>query len=210
MNTRWITIGAAAAASCAIAACAARQEKAPVPPPVAATSVRDTPAGVVEEGVVTVAARVEAVDQERRIVTLRGPEGNLVDVEVGPEVRNLPQVRKGDDVVATYYESIAVSVKKPGGDAKPGIVTTESASRAEPGAKPGAGRTHQTTLTATVVGINKRQSTATIKGPRGKTVTLKVDNPHKLDEVKVGDLVEVVYTEAVAISVEKPEPAKKR
>ena len=121
--TRWILAGAAAGLMAA--GCAAKTHEAkpaPVSAPVAATARRDVPGGVVEEGVVTVAARVEAVDLKNRIVTLRGSDGKVVDVEVGDEVRNLPQVHKGDEVVATYYESIAISVKKPG-DATPGIVS---------------------------------------------------------------------------------------
>lgn len=207
MRTTWMMMVGAAVV---LAGCAAKRhdERAAVPPPVASTTVRETPRGVVEEGVVTVAARVEAVDLEHRIVTLRGPDGNLVDVEVGDEVRNLAQVRKGDDVVASYYESVAISVLKPG-EAKPGITTSATGNRAELGEKPGGARAHQTTVTATVVGVNKRHSTATIKGPRGRTVTVKVQDPTRLEKVKVGDLVEVVYTEAVAISVEKPEASAK-
>ena len=61
-----------------------------------------------------------------------------------------------------------------------------------------------TTITATVVGLDKRKGTITLKGPRGKTVTLTAREPKRLEPVKVGDLIEAVYTEAVAISVEKP------
>ena len=63
---------------------------------------------------------------------------------------------------------------------------------------------NQTTVTATVVGLNKKKGTITLKGPRGKTVTLAAREPKRLEPVEVGDLIEAVYTEAVAISVEKP------
>jgi len=200
-----LTLGAAALVS--VLGCATHQKPAPVPPPVAAVAVTDVPHGVVREGVVTVSARVEAVDLEHRIVTLRGPEGNLVDVEVGDEVRNLPQVRKGDDVVVTYYEALAATVRKPG-EVSPGISHEQHLKRAEIGEKPGATKTRETTVVATVVGLNKRESTATLKGPRGKVVTVAVEDPSKLQGVKIGDLLEVVYTQALAISVEKPETTK--
>ena len=48
--------------------------------------------------VVTVTAVVENVDQAKRQVTLRGPEGNLNTIHVGPEVKNPPQIHKGDEV----------------------------------------------------------------------------------------------------------------
>lgn len=188
-----------------VTGCAAhrREEPAPIPPPVASTSMRQTPTGVVSEGVVTVAARVEAVDLQNRVVTVRAADGDLVDVEVGDEVRNLPQVRKGDDVVVTYRESVALSLKKPG-EAKPGITSAESAQRAQPGEKPAGAVARQTTVTATVVAVNKKHGTLSIKGPRGKTIHVTVNDPSRLENVKVGDMIEAVYTEAVAIGVEKP------
>jgi hypothetical protein len=139
-------------------------------------------------------------------VTLKNAEGEVFDVEVGEEVRNLPQVKKGDDVVVTYYESLALTLRKPG-EAKPGVAVAEAAGRAEPGEKPGAVRGRQTTIVATVVGLDKKKGTVTLKGPKGKVVTVEARDPKRLEPVKVGDLIEAVYTEAVAISVEKPEPA---
>jgi hypothetical protein len=98
---------------------------------------------------------------------------------------------------------MAITVRKPG-EATPGVESAKAATRAQPGEKPAGGVVHQTTVTATIVGLNKKDSTATIKTPSGKVITVAVKDPRRLDNVKVGDLVEVVYTEAVAISVEKP------
>jgi Cu/Ag efflux protein CusF len=49
----------------------------------------------------------------------------------------------------------------------------------------------------------------TLTGPEGNSVTIKVKDPKKLNGVKVGDDVEITYTQALAISVEKA-PAKKK
>jgi len=43
----------------------------------------------------------------------------------------------------------------------------------------------------------------TIKGPEGNTETVKARNPKNLDAVKVGDLVEITYTRALAIALDK-------
>ncbi len=51
---------------------------------------------------------------DKRIVTLKGEDGVVSDLKVGKEVRNLAQVKKGDQVVATYHEAIAYEVFKPG------------------------------------------------------------------------------------------------
>ena len=60
---------------------------------------------------------------------------------------------------------------------------------------------------ATVTAVDPKAKTITMKGPRGNVVTLDVQNPDQFKVVKVGDEVQVVYTEAVAISVE-PGPKK--
>ena len=47
----------------------------------------------------------------------------------------------------------------------------------------------------------------TLKAPDGTLTTIKARNPANLDKVAVGDLVEITYTEALAIGVE-PAPKK--
>jgi hypothetical protein len=41
-------------------------------------------------------ATVEAVDVDNRLVTLKCPEGRLVTIKAGEEVKNLPQIDVGD------------------------------------------------------------------------------------------------------------------
>jgi Cu/Ag efflux protein CusF len=55
---------------------------------------------------------IEDIDRERREVTLKGPRGNVVKVEVDPEVGNLENIKKGDQLAITYTEALAVSVEK--------------------------------------------------------------------------------------------------
>ena len=66
--------------------------------------------GTIGENAVTVTATVEKIDLATRMVTLRGPDGKSVTFRAGDQVKNLPQVKKGDKVVATYYESVAYEV----------------------------------------------------------------------------------------------------
>ena len=69
----------------------------------------------------------------------------------------------------------------------------------------------QVTLVAEVTAVDPAKSTITLKGPKGKEVTLNVQNPDQFKVVKKGDQVEVTYTEALALSVESaPKPAAKK
>ena len=88
---------------------------------------------------VTATARVKAIDQQTRRVTLERADGSEVTLYADDTVRNLPQVKVGDEVKASYYESLAYEVKKPG-TATPGVTVAEEAARAKPGEQPaGAG-----------------------------------------------------------------------
>jgi len=56
---------------------------------------------------VTATARVKALDQQTRRVTLERADGSQVTLYADDSVRNLPQVKVGDAVTASYYEAIA-------------------------------------------------------------------------------------------------------
>jgi hypothetical protein len=151
-------------------------------------------------GTVTVTTTVEDIDLENRMVTLKDEKGELTTLKIDESVKNLPQVKKGDHVTATYYESVAYEVNKPG-RAMPGVTESESAVTAKPGEKPAAGASRVVQLTATVEAIDTAASTVTLKGPKGRSVKVKVRDPKKLEGVTVGDLVDITYTQALAISV---------
>jgi hypothetical protein len=156
---------------------------------------------VERSNLVSITATVEAIDQSTRVVTLRGPKGDTVTFEVDKEVRNLNQVSVGDQVIASYHESLVMRVLEPGEAA----VNEGSAalSRAVPGATPSGAGARQVTVTVSIEAIDKTKGTVTFKGPAGNVRTVKAADPKNLEKIKVGDRVAISYTEALAISVEK-------
>lgn len=200
MRTRSLdaTWAAALCVTLGVAGCSAMHKEEPPPPPPAAL-----PSGTVGSNLVSATATVKAIDQKTRMVTLKRADGSLIKFRAGDEVRNLPQVKVGDEVTVTYYESLAFEVKKPG-DAAPGASVAEAAERAKVGEKPGATGARVTTVTTTIAGIDKSAGTVTLKTPDGELTTIKARNPDNLNRVAVGDLVQITYTEALGISVETP------
>ncbi|HEV7735588.1 MAG TPA: hypothetical protein VGR62_25660 [Candidatus Binatia bacterium] len=188
----------------ALAACA-KQPPAP-PPPTVETTTTEGNGKIEQTSVVTVTATVTAIDQATRKVTLLGPDGDSLQITVGPEVRNLAQVKKGDLVVVGYQESIALELKKKG-SVDPGVAAAAVTDRAKVGDKPGGGAADSVTVVATITKVDKTNNKVTLKGPEGGLAVVKVKDPTKLEKVKVGDLVEITYTQALAISVE-PAPKK--
>jgi Cu/Ag efflux protein CusF len=148
---------------------------------------------------VKVNATITKIDPVTREVTLRGPQGREVPVTLGPEVKNFSQLKVGDNVTAEYVEALTLELKK-GGKAVVGRTEDSGAARAKAGEKPGALAARQVTVIADVTAVDPATQTVTLKGPK-QTVDLKVADPEQFKLIKVGDQVEAVYTEALAIGV---------
>ncbi len=149
-------------------------------------------------------ATVEDVDYAKRHVTLKGPDGNSVQVAVSDSVKNFPQMKKGDLVNVGYYESLALAIAKPGEILAPTSRSEALATRPE-GQKPGAAAVSVTDTTATVEDIDRDKREVTLKGMDGKIVKVLVDpSVGNLQRIKKGDQITATRTEALAISVEPP------
>jgi hypothetical protein len=149
----------------------------------------------------TVTATVVSVNQKTREVTIKTEDGKQHSFIAGDHVKNLAQVKKGDIIKAVYTEAIAYEVRKHGTAA--GVKTTTAAAGAQPGEKPAGAIAQQTTVTVKITAIDPQVPTVTFMGPRGNSETIKVRDPQKLNGVKVGDMVDLTYTEALAIQVDE-------
>jgi len=157
---------------------------------------------------VTVTASVEAIDYDKREVTLKGPLGNKVTFTVDQRVKRLNEVKVGDLVQADYYVSIAAEVRPPKAEeGRNPIVLVDAAGKAPPGTSPAAGGLRRFKVVTTIEGLDRPTKTVTVKGPMGNYLTARVADPSRLTQVRIGDHVVVTYTEALAISLEK---AKKK
>jgi hypothetical protein len=153
----------------------------------------------------TITAVVESIDLPSRVVVLRAPDGRAAVFQAGPQVRNLPQVRKGDKVVIRFQEALLAEVVKRGtGTTGVGAV----AARAEPGQRPGALVGTETSVVVKIYEVDTIGNVVEFTGPKGFNRRIKVSDPKArefLRTLKKGDEVEVRYREAMAVSVE---PAK--
>ena len=157
----------------------------------------------------TLKASVEAINYDKREVTLKGPLGNVVSFTVDKRVKRLNEVKVGDLVQADYYISLAAEVRPPTPEEeKEPIVLLDAAGKAPPGTSPAAGGLRRFRVVTTIEGLDRPTQTVTVKGPMGNYVTARVADPSRLTQVRIGDHVVVTYTEALAISLEKAKPTK--
>jgi hypothetical protein len=167
--------------------------------PAGSTTANPKPSGRME-GVTEARATVTAVDSAQRTVTLKEASGEEYDIQVTDAVKNFNQIQPGDEVVVSYTEAVAWQVK-PAGQGTPGVSADAQASTAKPGDKPSATVGRSVTVTTTITGIDLALGTVTITGPGGESRTIKARDPANLKKVQVGDLVDITYSEAVALAV---------
>ena len=172
--------------------------------PASGPAITDAKGGV---ALVTAHGEIIDLDVAQRLVTIKGPKGNVGVFAVDPAVKNLDQVKIGDRIRLDYRVGIALALRK-GGDGIREKVEADSAAVAEPGAKPGAAVARKTTIVANVLSVNKPKQYATLQGPQGRVVDVAVQDPKVLQEIKAGDQVVAVVTESVAVNV-RPAPATK-
>ena len=152
-----------------------------------------------QAAVVTETFTIVAIDQTNRMVTLKDKDGYTDSIYAGPEVKRFNELKVGDKVTVRYYESVVYQIQKPGATPVPsgeqaGIVRGK-------GPKPGGTISRQITATVTVTAIDMKVPSVTIKMDDGSVSSFKVEDKKNLEGVKVGDRVQITYTEALAISV---------
>jgi hypothetical protein len=154
---------------------------------------------------VEVSAQVVGIDKATRRLTLKGAKGDVVDLVASDEVKRFDQIKVGDSIVARYLESITLELKQTRVEAAD-VKVREAAARSKAGEQPAGGAARQVVAIADVVAVDPAKSTITIKGPSGNVTTLNVQNPDQFKVVKVGDQIEVTYTQALALSLEPAAP----
>jgi hypothetical protein len=158
-----------------------------------------------------VTAKVEAIDQAKREVTLKGPLGNVVTFVVDERVKRLNEVKVGDEVTADYYVSLAGELRAPTEDEKKNPLTIlAGAARAPKYTSPAGGALRAFKVVATVTGLDLPTQSVTLEGPLGNSGTIRAESVDNLKKLRLGDTVVVTYTEALAISLQKAQPAAKK
>jgi hypothetical protein len=143
---------------------------------------------------------IEAIDAPGRAVTIKKADGTFVTTVAGPDVKRFDELKVGDKITARYYENLVIRVKRPGESEVDSKVKATTGSEQ---ALPGGTKAKQRTITATISAIDPTTPSITFTGPNGYKYTSKVQDTEALAKVKVGDKVDIVWTEAVLVSLER-------
>ena len=154
---------------------------------------------MVADGATVAVATVVSADEKTRVVTLAGPEGDEWAFTAGPEVRNFAQIKRGDRVIASYYQGFAIGLGPKGSGVKDRLDSVELA-RAKKGEKPGVMISNTILAVGVVKAVDAKERTVLIEGVK-KQLLLEVSEDVNFSEIKVGSEVEAVYVESYAINL---------
>jgi len=145
---------------------------------------------------------IQQIDSTLRIITYRTEDGKEDTVYAGQDVQRFNELKVGDKVNVTYYESSVYKIRKPG-DAPLSVGTSGTEVTRGTGALPSATAAKQTVNTVTVKAVDQAAGTISVTTPLGRDITRKVDDKANLAGVKAGDQIDIVVTEAMLVSVER-------
>ncbi len=151
--------------------------------------------------VLTLHGKIVEVNKAAKQVTLEGPNGRRVTLEV-ENPHNVEATHVGDSVVVRYYEVVTIRKKKRD-ETVPSASVQEGISTARPGGVPSGIAEQKLSLLLTVAAIDRANGTVTVKGPDGTTETVRARNPKNLNRLHVGEELVVTVSRATAIALEK-------
>jgi hypothetical protein len=144
----------------------------------------------------SVTGTVTVVNVEKRLLTIKTPEGRFEVLHVPAEVKRLDEIKIGNTLTITETELLLVDLQKGADVGGPGVSTQSTIVR-DPGEKPSGMMVDSVTVTGIVTALDKAKSSVTIQGS-DEHVTLKVEDPSVLDSVAVGDGVSASYMRAIS------------
>jgi len=163
-------------------------------------AVTEKPPSISTTQTVQLTTVVDAIDREARTITLKGPEGGTRTIQMMEDSNNIDKIVIGDTVNVEYVQHMSIEVMANDG-MEPGTGTMSAVARNAEGETPAGMMMETTVTTATVEDINIEANTFKLKWPGGEIKEYEAQNPENLKKSKVGDLVVVTYTEAIALSL---------
>lgn len=157
---------------------------------------------------VEVEAVITAIDLKTREVTLQGPSGDTFTLKSEDKMIKLEDVKVGEVVVVTYLAALESELREPTAEelAEP-WVEVEDEVLSDDTTQPGIANMRIIRAVVTIEGMNREFGTVTVKDSRGKLHIIGDVEPEKMEGVTLGQTAVMVFSEALALSLQKKAPA---
>jgi len=149
---------------------------------------------------ISATATIQAIDETNRTITLKNEKGEEDTYAVGPDVKRFNELKVGQTIKMTYYESLVMQLRKPGETTNtPGTSAAVTPTR---NTLPGGTAAVQQKKTVLVKAVDMKAPSITVITDDGRTITRKVEDSNNLKNVKAGDKIDITYTQALLTSVQ--------
>ena len=153
-----------------------------------------------------VTTQVQAIDLEKRLVTVQGANDKPVTFQLTEKAKALPNLKVGDTVDIYVTRAVAYVLNTEVGGAPK--VSDESgsirATQANP--NPGGEAFRQVKVTSQIKKIDLKTHEVSLLPPEGKLQVVKVENPDlqaRMKNLKVGQTVDAIYTEVLRVETSR-------
>ncbi|QBH97571.1 hypothetical protein EKN56_14880 [Limnobaculum zhutongyuii] len=151
-------------------------------------------------------AKVVSVDQSNHVIVLSGKDGEETSFQLTDRAKDLEHVKTGDMIEVTLEHSVAVALETDVNQAAPIMLTKEEVSQAtKDNPTPNANALRQVNISLKITHIDLKKHQITFEGPAGRSKVVSVKKPEvqaRLKDLKVGQSVQVTYTDLVKITAD--------
>lgn len=158
--------------------------------------------GIDAVAVTKTTATVEKIDLEKRKLTLLLEDGKHKTLKVDSRVTNLDQVKVGDRLQISLTDELVLLVGKSKADLQ--NASAKEFTVSPQGATPSVSVVDTATMTARILAVDAEKRRVTLEDPDGKKKKIKLSKDvTNLDQLHVGDTVEVLTAESLVVGIIK-------
>ena len=152
----------------------------------------------------TAQGRVTAINKDTREITLMKSEGDLLTFTASDSIERFDEIAVGDVITFEYYTKMKAEFRAPSAEelAEPLVVLVDGG-KAPEGMDPATIIGAQVKAVVTIEILNRPFMRATVKGPNGNYMSIKMEDEEFITKLHIGQVVILTYTEAMAVSLEK-------
>ena len=151
--------------------------------------------------------KVVSVDAANHLVVLEGNGGKPVSIQLSEQAKDLGNLKAGDKVQLDVVRSVVALLDTDIDKGLPGAVERVGEIRAtEDNPNPGGTAYRQVKVQLQITAIDVKKNQVTLKNPDGVSKTVTVEKPElqaKLKDLKIGQSVNVVYTDVLKVTTQK-------
>ncbi len=144
----------------------------------------------------SVQATVDLVDQQRRIVEVKRPEGFYVRLHVPETFTKWDAIKVGSTINVSYYENVVLRIERPSAAAHGQEPIAAPKTSTEANGNPDLERM----VTATISDVDTKVGTVSFS-ENGRLYTIRTETPDMAAKVKVDDTVDLTYTQATLLEL---------